>query len=133
MEQHFGIGLTRKAHALRLQSRPEFAKIVDFTVVNDPVAGLRVLHGLMALGREVQHRQPSAAQADFEARRGVGLKDDRPAIVRPAVCQRIRGAFQHQRWNGAVRRQDAENAAHLRCLQLQNILTWLVHEEYTNV
>ena len=69
------------------------------------------------------------------SRRGavLGLNDDRPAIVRAAVRQRIRGTLQHQRWNGAVRRQNAEDAAHYAASRCGNILTCLVHEEYTNV
>ncbi len=111
-QQHFGIGLADKAHAFALQSRPEFAKVVDFAVVDDPVAGFRILHGLMAQRREIENRQAAAAQSNFEARRGVGLNDDCPAVVRPAMRQRIRGLLQEFRRNGAVTRQNAEDAAH---------------------
>ena len=111
LQQHFGIGSAYKPHAFALQARSEFAEIVNFAVVDDPVAGFSILHGLMALRRKIENRQPPAAQADFEAR-SVGLNDDSPPVVRPAMRQRIRGMLQNHRVNGAVTRQDAEDAAH---------------------
>src|SRR5581483_11913507 len=76
LEDYFRIGLrpplVRRSvlrSAPRSEATAQLAVIVDFAVVAHPIPALRVLHRLLASGREVQDRQPCVSEND----RGIGI------------------------------------------------------------
>ena len=64
-QQDFSIGVADKTCAGFLEFVPNVAEVVDLAVVDDPVAGFGIVHGLVSQRREIKNRQPAVAQADF--------------------------------------------------------------------
>jgi len=94
-----------------LEFLANFTKVVNLSVVNNPVAGDRVVHGLMAKRREVENGEAAVAQADFDTFWQVA-QNDGAAIVGAAVGKRLSGALQNIFWDVRSLRGDAEYSAH---------------------
>jgi hypothetical protein len=62
-------------------------EIVDFSVKDQPIACLGVVHRLVPGRREIKDGQPSASQPDALLRVRAKRKDLYPFIVRPAMSQ----------------------------------------------
>src|SRR3954451_1974498 len=89
----------------------DFAEVVDLAVVNDPVARLGIVHGLMAERREVKNGEAPVAQTDLVALVRATEKD-RARIVRATMSQRLRAALEHAGRDLRVPRRDTEDSAH---------------------
>ena len=60
-QDYFGVGMTFELDAGGFEFLAKFAEVVDLAVEDDPVAGDRILHGLMPERREIENRQSSVA------------------------------------------------------------------------
>src|SRR5208337_180706 len=115
-KNHFGIGMTLELDAGGFELLPKFAEVVNLAVEDDPVAGDRILHGLMPERRKVENRQSPVAQADFQRLRMGFFQQHGTGIIGSPVRERTRGLFQNSRRDLGVTRQDANDAAHLKYL-----------------
>ena len=111
-EQHFGIGMAAEFYPLPFQSLANLAEVVDFAVVDDPVPGLGILHGLVAQRRQIEDGKAPAAQADFNRMGTAFLKYDRAVVVGSTVGKRQTSALQKFRSDLGIAREDADDAAH---------------------
>jgi hypothetical protein len=60
-QDHFRVGKAAEVHALPLQLRANLAKVINLTVVDDPVAGCGIVHGLVPVGRQVENCEAAIA------------------------------------------------------------------------
>ena len=60
-QDYFRIGVTFELGTGGFEFLAKFAEVVDLAVEDDPVAGDRILHGLMPKRREVENRQSAVA------------------------------------------------------------------------
>jgi hypothetical protein len=67
--------MTAKGSALLFQFSPNLVKVINLAVVGDPIARLRILHGLMTLRRKIENREPPITETDFKRLRAC-LADD---------------------------------------------------------
>src|SRR2546426_1271504 len=104
--------MAAEPHALSFQSFANFVEVVYLAVVGNPVAGLTILHRLMAKRRKIKNGEPAVAEADFERLRGSLAKDHRAGIIRSAMRERTCSAFEQSGWKRRVPRYNAENSAH---------------------
>ena len=112
LEDHFGVGVTAEVQPLALQLGANFAKVVDLSVVDDPVAGCRIVHGLMPLRRQIQDCKAAIPQADFDGfLRGI-VQNDGAAVVRSTVGEGLRRALQQFSGHARIKANDAEDSAH---------------------
>ena len=65
-EDHFDIGMPAEMDSLALEFRAYFSEVVDLAVVDDPVAGGGVVHGLMAEGGKIQNCETAIPETDFD-------------------------------------------------------------------
>ena len=68
LQGDFGVGFACEGDAFVLKLRPNFAKVIDLAVVHDAVSVRGILHGLMPVRREIENREASIAQTDFDGR-----------------------------------------------------------------
>jgi hypothetical protein len=104
--------MTSKLAARSFELRPKFAEVVDLSVEDDPVAGLLVLHGLMAEGRKIEYGEASVAESELQRFRRSLPNDDRAGIVRTTVGNRTGGVLQIFRSKLGITRQDSDDATH---------------------
>ena len=109
-QNHFCVRVTLEPNARRFELSAQLPEVIDFSVIDDPIASHRVLHRLVAKRREIDDRQSAMAKADLQRRR---LQHDRAGIVRPPVRQRTRGSIETRQSDLVTARHDANNAAHL--------------------
>src|SRR5438034_9184641 len=104
--------MAAEPHALSFQSFANFVEVVYLAVVGNPVAGLTILHRLMAKRRKIKNGEPAVAEADFESLRGRLPKDHRAGIIRSAVRVRTRRASEQSGCKRRLPRYNAENSPH---------------------
>src|SRR5271169_3637060 len=92
----------------------KIAEVVDLAVVDDPVAGDRILHGLVPKRRKVENRQSPVTQADLQWLRFGIFQQHGTGIIWSSVRERAGGLFQNFRRDLGLRRQYANDAAHLK-------------------
>src|SRR5258708_11427298 len=64
LEDYLGVRVAVEADAMGFQFRANFSKIVDLTVVDDPVPSITVLHRLVAGEREIEDGETPIAEKD---------------------------------------------------------------------
>src|SRR5689334_5063725 len=64
-EHDFGIGVAGETCPGAFKFAADFAEVIDFAVVDNPVASLGILHRLVPQRRQVKDRQSAAPQADL--------------------------------------------------------------------
>jgi hypothetical protein len=108
-EQHdLGVGVRAKRVAARDQLVAQLAEVVEFAVVDDRQAPVLGTHRLVTGGRDVDHRQAPAGEAD-------GTVDVRAVVVGATMDDRLAHELQDALVGEAVRaREDRGNAAHRR-------------------
>jgi hypothetical protein len=82
-EDDFGIGMTDEAAALLLQLMTKLTVVVDFAIEDHREPPAVRLHGLVAVGAQVDDRKPPESERD-----AVLLIEPEAFVVRPAVAQR---------------------------------------------
>src|SRR5271165_1167625 len=108
--------MTLKADAAGFELVAKLVEVINLAVEDDPVAGGRILHGLMPERRKIKNRQPLVPKADLQ-RLGLRIfeqhycQQHRSGIVGPAVRERARGSFQNSSRDLGVTRQDTNDAA----------------------
>jgi hypothetical protein len=112
LEQNFGVGVAGELRAGPVKLAPNVAEVIDLSVVNDPVAGFRIVHGLMPERRKIEDGEAPVSQADFNwFWRGVSY-DHRAGVVGAAVREGRGGALEHVRGDLGIARDDAEDSTH---------------------
>ena len=104
--------MTHEERTEFLELAPNIAEVVNLTVVDDPVAGLRIVHRLVTQRREIENSEPAVSKSDFEARANRILDQDGSGIIRAAMRKGLRAPFQHSLRNSRVMGSDAEDSAH---------------------
>ena len=118
-EDHLGVGIAAKVQSRLLELRANLAEVVDLSVVDDPVAGCGIVHGLMPLRRQVQDCEAPISQTDFIGFPRRVTQNDRAAVVRPTMREGSGGALQHLGRNTRMMRNDAKDSAHsLSCTMI---------------
>ena len=111
-QHNFGVGVADETCAGLFEFVADVAEVVDLAVVDDPVAGLGIMHGLVGQRGEIENRQAPVAQADFNwVRNGIAQKD-RARIIGPAMRERLRATFENAVRDSRVARNDAKDSAH---------------------
>src|ERR1039458_2227274 len=87
---------------------PQFAEVVDLAVKNDPVAGDRILHGLMPEQREIENRQSPVTQANLQWLRLGIFQQHGTRIIGSPMRKRTGGMFQNRRRDLGVDRKRVE-------------------------
>src|ERR1700688_77924 len=111
-EDHFRVGMTAEVDSLALQFRANLAEVVNLAVVDDPIAGGRIIHGLMAKRRQIENCETAIPESYFDVFPGGIAQNDCAAVVRSAVGEGFGGAFQHGGGHTRIMANDADNSAH---------------------
>ncbi len=65
LQQNFSIRVADEACPGSLEFRANIAEVVELAVIDDPVAGFGVVHGLMSERREIENGEATIAQANL--------------------------------------------------------------------
>ena len=110
-QQHLGIRMAAQLRARAQQFAPKCRMIVDLAPEHETVPALGRDHGLVAVGRQIDDREPSVSQRQPAC----GIRPDARA-VRAAMAQRIRHAPDHLceggRGEAGFRVKQSDDAAH---------------------
>src|SRR2546423_885601 len=109
LQHHFGIGMAYERRAFPLKLCPNVAEVVNLSVVDNPVAGLGIEHGLVPERRQVQNGQAPATKADFGWARNRLAQEDRARIVGPAMREGVRSAIEQAFGDLSVPGDNAED------------------------
>ena len=103
-EDHFRVGMALEAVARRFEFRAEFAKVIDFAVEHNLIAGGRIAHGLVAERRE--------GVSKTELTPGTCFNNGCAGIVRATVSEGQRGTIKNVLRDATICRQNAEDSTH---------------------
>jgi hypothetical protein len=119
-QENFGIALGGESDAAFLELSPNLSKVVNFSVVDDPVAGLRIVHRLMPKSRKVEDREPAVSQSDLVF--GI-TNNNRARIIRASVSKRLCAALEQSLRDTRTTRGDTEDSTHqvMARLELFNV------------
>src|SRR3954468_4058738 len=104
--------MTLKPCSVPLQSLANLAEVVDLTIEDDPVPRLRIVHGLMTEGREIENGQAAVAQSNLDGLGDVVTQDDSARIVGAAMSQGKRRSLEYLRIDSALGRNNPDDSAH---------------------
>src|SRR5208337_3906857 len=65
-QNYFRVGMAVELGADTLKFLAKLAEVVDLAVEDDPIAGDRILHGLMPERRKVKNRQSAVTESDLQ-------------------------------------------------------------------
>ena len=91
---------------------PDVAEVIDLAVVDDPIAGFGIVHGLVGQRGKIENRQSSVTQADLNGVRCRLAKKDRTRVIGSSMREGLRAAFKDTIGNSRVPRDEAEDSAH---------------------
>ena len=112
LQKNFGVRVANELRPCSFQFVTNVTEVVDLAVVDNPVPGLRVVHGLVCEGRQIKNGQTAVPQANLN-RVGRGIvENDRPAIVRAAVREGLRRPLQEFCGKLRFMRNDSKNSTH---------------------
>ena len=127
-EQDLGIRFRRELMALRVQTLPDLAEVVNLSIEDNPVLPVRGAHRLQSAIGEVQNREPTVSEGDADERVTVRTVSapksrvpksvaatrggDEPFTIGPAVRDGVGHLLQNERLHVVARAHDAGNSTH---------------------
>jgi len=79
--------MTLELNARAFEFLPQFAKVVDLAVEDDPVAADRILHGLVPERREVDDGEAGVSEAYVGLRSSTALDNGGARVVRSTMSK----------------------------------------------